>query len=568
MKTVNIKTIFLASAYFGLGLILLPSCKKLDPQVYDQIRPENFFTSEDQIIAFTSSGYSRVADYFGNFTLEMGVTSDELANPLRTNDGWPTNDDQMAHDFRANEGYVDGAWSSSFGGVGTCNRLIEFLQNLGTDQKAAIAELRALRAFYLWEAFDLFGNIPVELRFEKADPMPSQIPMDQTFQIIETELKESIPDLDPGKSQATYAKMNAATANMVLAELYINAERFGIAPKWAEAAAATGAIINSGDYSLTPGYFSNFLINNESSPENIFVIPFQRGRIENNHVHIMLHQSASPTFGLAAQPWGGYSVKSDFFNSFDTDDRRRGMFIVGQQYTKDAGPIWDASLGFKYSNPQDQFKLYNWAEDYNIITNTERQFWNLPTLGPGQTYLNLSPADQEKAGSIVIDGSPVPIPRTISGRSEDMIKYRDGARLGKFEIEVGTNVPTGSNNDFPIYRYAETLLLRAEALWRQDPGSSEALSLVNQIRERAGLDPLGQLTSEGLYHEWKHELAFEGKSREVQIRFGHWEDEWDWKYKDASKPGDVYVPAPNKRIFPIPESALNANKNLHQNPGY
>src|SRR5205085_339557 len=139
-------------------------------------------------------------------------------------------------------------------------------------------------------AFDLFGNIPVELRFEKADPMPTQLKPADAFKIIEDELKAAIPDLNPGKSQATYAKMNQSTANMILAELYINAERFGVPAKWAEAAAATQAVISTGDYSLTPGYFSNFMIHNEASAENIFVIPFERNRIDNNIVHESLHQ--------------------------------------------------------------------------------------------------------------------------------------------------------------------------------------------------------------------------------------------------------------------------------------
>ena len=565
MKNSRTTSIFLLCCLAAMPML---SCKKLDPTVYSVIRPEDFFQSQDQIIAFTSSGYANVAGYFGNIVLEVGVTSDEFSNPLRSNDGWGTNDDQMAHNFRANEGYSTGAWNSAFGGVATCNRLIEFLQNLQTDQTSAIAELRALRAFYLWGALDLFGNIPLELRFEKADPAPSQLEPAEAFQIIEKELLESLPYLASGKSQATYAKMNKATANMILAEMYINAQRFGVSAKWTDAAAVTDSIINSGDYSLSPGYFSNFFIKNESSPENIFVIPFERNRIDNNFEHSTLHQSADKTFGLAAQPWGGYTIKSDFYNSFDSSDNRRGMFIVGQQYTKDAAPQWDAVVGFKYSNPQSQFKLYNWSEDYNVLSNTERQFWNLPTLAPGQTYKDLSPADQEKAGSIVIDPNAVPIPRTISGRSEDMIKYRDEARMGKFEIEVGTNLGTGSNNDFPIFRYAEALLIRTEALWRLDPGNAEALNLVNQIRDRVHLDPLNQLTEDALYHELKHELALEGKSRPILIRFGHWEDEWNWKYIDPSKPGDPYFRATYKRFFPIPESALNTNKNLKQNTGY
>jgi hypothetical protein len=564
----KIKNLLPALLLFGYLMPVLTSCKKLEPQLYDQIKPENFFQSPDQVVAFTSSGYANVAGYFGNMALEGGVTSDELSNALRSNDGWGTNDLQMAHTFKANAGYVGNGWNNTFGGVGTCNRLIEFLKKLPTDQKKAIAELRALRGFYLWQALDLFGNIPVELRFEEADPIPAQVKPDQAFKIIETELLQALPDLNKGKSQATYAKMNASTVYMILAEMYVNAERFGVSAKWTEAAAAAKTIISSGDYSLTPGYFSNFLIKNELSPENIFVIPFQRNRIDNNIVHQALHQSGEKTFGLAAQPWGGYSVKSDFYNSFEADDKRRGMFIVGQQYTKAAGPIWDASLGFKYSNPQAQYKLYNWSEDYNLLSNKEREFWKLPTLSAGQTYKDLSAADQEKAGSIVIDPSPTPIPRTVSGRSEDMIKYRDEARMGKFEIESGTNVPTGSDNDFPIFRYAETLLLRAEALWRLNNTSSEALNLVNQVRDRAGLPALKLLTAETLFSEIKHELAFEGKARAVLIRFGHWEDDWNWKYRDVSKPGTTYTPDINKRFFPIPESALNTNKNLKQNPGY
>ncbi len=559
----NIKTIIST----GSLIFAISSCN-LDSKVYDQIRPENFFESEDQIIAFTSSGYANVAGYFNNMVLEVGVTTDEISNPLRSNDGWPTNTDQMAHDFRANEGYISGAWNNLFGGVATCNRLIEFLEDLETDQTTAIAELRALRAFYLWGALDLFGNIPVELRFAEADPTPSQITPAQAYAIIEKELVESIPDLNPAKDRSTYAKMNQSAANMVLANLYINAERYGVGTKWAEAAAAAEAVMNSNNYSLSPGYFSNFLIHNEGSVENIFVIPFERNRIGLDIVHQTLHQSADATFGLSAQPWGGYSIKEEFYNSFDNDDRRRGMFIVGQQYTKAAGPMWDVATGFQYSNPQPEYKLFNCGEDYSVLSNTERQFWGLPTLSEGQTVNDLSPADRDLACNIVIDPAPTPILRAVSGRAEDMIKYRDEARMGKFEIEVGDNLPTGANNDFPIYRYAETLLLRAEALWRIDNGNGEALNLVNQIRDRAGLTPLGALTAEDLYKEYKHELGLEGKARPVMIRFGHWEDEWNWKYTDAAKPGDTYVPAEYKRWFPIPESALNTNGNLNQNQGY
>lgn len=555
------------SAWAVLLALTFQSCE-LEPEVYSEIRPENFFENEDQIIAFTSSGYSSLSGYFGQFVQEQGVMTDELANPLRSNDGWGANMDIMSHNFQPNDGWVPGIWNLAFGGVGTCNRLIEFLQGLDSDQTTAIAELRALRAFYLWAALDTYGNIPVELRFAEANPTPSQSSPAEAYEIIERELLESIPDLNPNKDQTTYAKMNRDAANMVLATLYINAERYGVSPKWEEAAAAANEVVESGNYSLASGYFSNFFIRNESSPENIWVVPYERNQIDNPIAHATLHQSSTATFGLSAQPWGGYSVQGDFYNSFDEDDNRRGMFIAGQQYSKDAGPIWDATLGFLYTNPKEEYEIIDCGEDYNVLTNVEREHWGFPVLAVGQTADDLTPEQRELACGIYIEANPDPILREESGRSEDMILYREGARMAKFEYEVGTGLPTGSNNDVPIFRYAETLLIRAEALWRMDNGSAEALSLVNQIRERAGLGAVPALTEDILYEEFRKEMALEGHARQIMIRFGHWEDEWNWKSTDDNAPGDTYVPAQYKRWYPIPIDELNANPNLVQNEGY
>ncbi|WP_421801347.1 RagB/SusD family nutrient uptake outer membrane protein [Flagellimonas sp.] len=555
------------SAWAVLLALTFQSCE-LEPEVYSEIRPENFFDSEDQIIAFTSSGYSALSGYFGQFVQEQGVMTDELANPLRSNDGWGANMDIMSHNFQSNDGWVPGIWNLAFSGVGTCNRLIEFLEGLDSDQTTAIAELRALRAFYLWAALDTYGNIPVELRFAEADPTPSQATPAEAFVIIERELLESIPNLNPNKDQTTYAKMNRDAANMLLATLYINAERYGVPAKWEEAAAAANEVIEAGNYSLASGYFSNFFVRNESSPENIWVIPYERNQIGNAIAHATLHQSASPTFGLSAQPWGGYSVQGDFYNSFDEDDNRRGMFIAGQQYTKDAGPIWDATLGFLYTNPKDEYEIIDCGEDYNVLTNVEREHWGFPVLASGQTAADLTAEQRELACGIFIQANPDPILREVSGRSEDMILYREGARMAKFEHEVGTGLPTGSNNDVPIFRYAETLLIRAEALWRMNNSSAEALSLVNQIRERAGLAAIPALTEDILYDEFRKEMALEGHARQIIIRFGHWEDEWNWKSTNADAPGDTYVPGEYKRWYPIPIDELNANPNLVQNQGY
>jgi hypothetical protein len=113
------------------------------------------------------------------------------------------------------------------------------------------------------------------------------------------------------------------------------------------------------------------------------------------------------------------------------------------------------------------------------------------------------------------------------------------------------------------------MMTRAEALWREDSGSTEALNLVNQVRTRAGLDNLSSLTEDDIYHEFKKEMVLEGFSRAITIRFDKWEDDWFLKGIGNQKG----VPSTNskdqtRRIFPIPQGALDANPNLVQNPGY
>ncbi|MEL6633685.1 MAG: RagB/SusD family nutrient uptake outer membrane protein, partial [Bacteroidota bacterium] len=114
------------------------------------------------------------------------------------------------------------------------------------------------------------------------------------------------------------------------------------------------------------------------------------------------------------------------------------------------------------------------------------------------------------------------------------------------------------NSDFPVFRYADALLMKAEALWQQDNGSQEALDLVNQIRTRAGVAELGSLTADELLAERGREMFYEAWRRSDLIRFGKFGDEWD--FKPASAPG--------KELFPIPQNKINVNPNLRQNPSY
>ncbi|HML86276.1 MAG TPA: RagB/SusD family nutrient uptake outer membrane protein, partial [Bacteroidales bacterium] len=116
-------------------------------------------------------------------------------------------------------------------------------------------------------------------------------------------------------------------------------------------------------------------------------------------------------------------------------------------------------------------------------------------------------------------------------------------------------------NDMPILRYADVLMMRAEALFRIDPSSAEALTLVNQVRTRNGHNPvytLPSLTADVLLAERGREFAWEGWRRNDQIRFDKWGIAWDFKTVSDAK----------YKLFPIPQVQIDSNPNLKQNDGY
>lgn len=120
-------------------------------------------------------------------------------------------------------------------------------------------------------------------------------------------------------------------------------------------------------------------------------------------------------------------------------------------------------------------------------------------------------------------------------------------------------------NDIPVVRYADILLSRAEALNELNGPTQEAFDLINQVRARAKVPLLdsGSFTTESLrdhiFIEREWEFYSEGKRREDQIRHGTFISRAQDRGKSAQ---------PHHILFPIPQTEMDANPNLEQNPGY
>jgi hypothetical protein len=149
---------------------------------------------------------------------------------------------------------------------------------------------------------------------------------------------------------------------------------------------------------------------------------------------------------------------------------------------------------------------------------------------------------------------------TLFDCGNDEIAWNMGYRNVKFHPD-STSTTRNQNNDVPVFRYSDILLMKAEAILRGGTatGGQTALSLVNQLRAMRTTSPAWTtITLDSIYNERNREFAWEAWHRNDRIRFGKFEEAWGFK-TDAD---------PRHRIFPIPTSAMQLNPKLVQNPGY
>jgi hypothetical protein len=531
------------------ALVLFASCTNLDEKqvLYDQVTREDFFKTDAEYLAALGAAYTNLYGTFGNadnFWPMQEVTSDEMVVPTRGAD-WGDGGHWVRlklHTYNADDPRPLNSWNKLFAGVNTCNRLLSVFEPLGTDQsKALIPEIKALRAIYYYWLLDMFGNVPLSIDFTQTDP-PSNSTRKEVYDFVEKELLDNIPSLPKTgpNDPITYGRVNYYTAYAALVQLYMNAGVYTGTPQWDKAIAACDEIINSGLFELMPDYSDNFKQNNKGSSEFIWVIPYDGIKATGFTMPLItLNPIQQGVYNLGLQPWGGFASVQEFYQSYidptqnpgpqgsvvgldpvgtpitGTLDNRLSNFIVGKQYEADG--VTQIKDGAAEASDPD---------------------------GPALTftpYINeLQPGAWHQAG----------------------------ARIGKWEIYKGG---TGNlDNDYCIFRYADILLLKAEAVCRKNNNWNDpvALAIVNQIRTlHGGVEPYTSMTQDQFLAERGREMFAEATRRQDLIRFG--------RYNGASRfhpadPADNLGPngINHLNIFPIPATQINANKNLKQNPGY
>jgi hypothetical protein len=539
LNTKNMKSITLAKCSLIL-LVMTVSCTKLNEKdlLYDTVISDNFYKTDAELASAVGAAYSPIYQFGGNNTMIPlnEVTTDEMVVPQRGAD-WGDGGKWIrlqTHTTKKDDDLPNNGWNMFYGGISTCNKLLLILaSSTSANAPAYIAELKALRAIYYYWLLDMFGNVPIVTDFSNTTP-PTNSTRAQVYAFVETELKASVAALPAVGPQdgPLYGRVSRYVAYAALAKLYLNAQVYTGATQWDKCIAACDTIINSGRYSLAPNYSDNFTRNNAGSPEFLWAVPYDGVKAKGFNMCMMtLHLNSAGQYNMDAQPWNGFATIQEFYQSYIDPAQNPGPqgTVIGLD-----------AAGTPTTGTLDKRMLNNFLVGPQYLANGSR------LLDGGS-----DPTDP--------DGNPVTFTPYINQLFPAAWR-QSGARIGKWNFYNGMH--SDMDNDWAIFRFADILLTKAEAIARNNSNWNDpvTLALLNQVRTtHGGVTAFAALTPAIFAAERAREMFAECFKRQDMIRFGTYNSAWRFHTADP----DTHV-----NIFPIPETQLNANTNLHQNPGY
>lgn len=563
-----------------LSSILLASCSLDETPRSKFSEKEAFSTSKLVYVNSVANVYSSIGNGLygsdgGSVHTFQEFSSDASMIPGRQGDwvdggAWQN---IFLHNFESSVSKYNDVWNNLYRVIGLANSSIDRLNKyLGEHPEYAeyVYELRALRAVYYYYVMDLFGQVPLVVSSEVSANEVNQSNRSDVFKFVTSELAECIPHLSDSKSQNEgeyYGRITKAVAYMCMAKCAINAPVYTIDDTtptsysafvgtdksgkataseeqgntvsemgknititldgetrnaWKTAVYCADQIASLG-YRLQPSYADNFIVANQNSVENIWTRPNDcvNYKIDDYNIVRTLHYNHGGAIGY--QGWNGACSS------------KQQMLVYG----------------YGTANPDPRLKL-NFYTDKDYMEETGKAVEDGAT-GKDLEYMPLA---------VKVDFTATDDPHAMKCA---------GARMKKYEFDKSTTQQYSFNNDLVIWRYADALLLKAEAEYRMGK-KAEALTIVNEVRGRVAATPRTELTLNDILDERMLELAWEGVRRQDQIRFCTFTEPTADRFKGVThnaSAGDYNDDTQGyTMVYPIPYAVLNLNKKLHQNPGY
>ena len=542
-----------------LAALSMTSC--LDEHPKDQLDEDAIYGSASDIYI---NAVASLYNYIGGANESEGIqgtcrgiydyntlTTDEAMIPIRGGDWYDGGlwNAMYQHRWTADDQSLYDTWKYIYKVIVLANKSLDIISNKSGllsagQQQEYRAEVRAIRALFYYYAMDMFGRVPLTLSGDEqlySSLFQGQNDRSSIFHFVFQELQQVLPYLPDQRSNMEgnyYGRITQPVVNFLLAKLALNAEIYmyddwtrGYAnrPKGSDIHFSVPAVSDASSRSgckelnawetciyycnqlAAEGYVLesddafNFSTHNETSKENIFTIPMDKN-IYTNQFHY-LFRSYHYTHG-GALGWGSENgtcatistMKANRYGEADEDTRCRMNFVAGVVEVDGEKLLMDNGKPLEYQ--------------------------------PFEVAQNLTNSKYIKTA---------------------------GARMAKYEVDR-TSYMDGKlqSNDIVLFRYADVLLMKAEAKVRN---GGEGNVELNRIRSRVGM-PNRQATLDNILEERLLELVWEGWRRQDLIRFGKFTAAYDLRIPLAGESSGYTT------VFPIPKKCMELNKKLVQNKGY
>ncbi len=565
----------------ALASLSLSACTDLDETVYSEVSSNNYFNTRDDVVAMAfrsfEHGYWTIVPRFRMNEL----SADQLIVPRR--DGsW--DDGGVWRQFHYHtwtpdiSRHVHDEWDSQFAGIAQCNFAIDRFNELDPEKfgfgeeewNSLRMQNRVLRCWYYLRLLDAFRNVPFCVSYDdQSKNTLYQVPPEQIFNFIESELKEAIPNLYKKESLGSgsqYANMwTQAGAASLLVRLYLNAKEYIGVDRLADCEKIAQDIVDGvyGAYKVADRWDAPFDSDNDQCDELIF---FFSGSC--NYTSWHYHQLYN---------WGVPSYSEQFFDDAKVKHGgHNGEFVCSPSYDPTGKPY-----NFELGMTIQKFKKYPGdvrLEKYKNLGGGKRQgmflFGYLEYMQNGiprklkapEMPYELCIRDAVGQFHFLKEGKWLDSPESDMTTGD----YNSGYYTVKYPM-YSNNDPGAGESDFAEIRLPEIIYSLAECKLRLHNDAEGAGKLLNSVRRRyypsamyrhVLYKPEGtvDLDLDEMLDEWGREFLAEGRRRIDLIRFdkftkGKW---WD-KQPDADD---------HAKIFPVPRVQITTNAALKQNPGY
>lgn len=501
------------------ALLILNGCSNdfLERSSLTQIAETNFWKSESDAYLALNAAYSSLQTrslYGGSLNGWQGFTGfDCIGDNAYNQYEWEGPGIFMEGTLNPTNGPTQAVWDNSYTGIARVNAIIKNVNEISEDliptpnKNALLGQAYFLRALFYFNLAVYFEDVPLILAPQTLQE--AFVPKNTYAEVtaqIVEDLKFASESLPVAHPANLYGYATKGAALSLLARVQLYNKVYE----------GTDGVLNLTEqvlalgYSLHPDYATLFTPTNEKSPEIIFSVRFLRGADTSNG-----------------------EIFSGTYAGTPKVDVRPMANLANDYYCTDGLPIT--------SSP-----LYN----------------------PNNKKLNRDP---RATGTIYFNGDQYldnPVRVFNSGGSPTGFGQRKYIRRGP--DADGNGISADGSQDFYVIRYADVLLMRAEAMAETNDATG-AIALVNQVRARVNMPPVSALETniiQVVRHERRVELALEGLRFMDLKRWGQVEQAVQRATSDAVGPYNPQYLGKRSEVFPIPQVEIDVNTNLVQHPAW